>query len=136
MKTIFLLLISAAALIVFAACNKVPKDVVITVDKTAVQIGDTLNFIVTAGDFSSRVSATPWVDLYIKKPGEADFSRSYGTRFSEKPYKTDLLWFWLDTTYATGTYSFYAKVRNCRDIDDDSNKRIANSNEISVTVTQ
>lgn len=136
MKTNFLLLISAAALIVFAACNKVPKDVVITADKTAAQIGDTINFTVTAGDFSSRVSASPWVDLYIKKPGEADFTRSIGTRFSDKPYSTNLLDFWTDSTNVTGTYTFYAKVRNCRDIDDDGNKRIANSNEISVTVTQ
>ena len=135
MKNKFLLLLTAASLIVFAACNKVPKDVVISADKTTAQLGDTIKFSVTAGDFRSMSSATPWVDVYIKKPGDADFTKTMGTRLSEKPYQNDLIWYSIDTTYAVGTYTFYAKVRNCNDTEDDGNKRIANSNEIAVTVT-
>ena len=104
-------------------------------DKTSVKAGEIATFTVTSGDFSSRVSATPWVDLYTKAPGAADFVRGQGTRFNEKPYSTSLIDFRPDSTYALGTYTFYAKVRNCKDIDDDGCKRISNSGEIQVTLT-
>jgi hypothetical protein len=103
MKTKSIILI-ACILLLTIGCSKAPKDVELAMDKTSINLGETVNTKLTWNGTGK------WVDYYHQEPGENEFTHKWGTDISMRNEEHQLAFPALN---APGTYSIYCIVYNC-----------------------